>query len=93
MRTYNDWNGPPPGFLEIDLVAHCGGPLSGSFIHSLVATDVCIGWTEAIPLLAREQSLIVEGPEAVGQRVPFPIRASTRTLAEWVAMACSSTRR
>ncbi len=22
VRTYNDWNGPPPGFLEIDLVAH-----------------------------------------------------------------------
>ena len=32
VRTYNDWNGPPPGFLGIDLVAHCGGPLSGSFI-------------------------------------------------------------
>ena len=49
VRTYNDWNGPPPGFLEIDLVVHSGGPLSGSFIHSLVATYVCIGWTEAVP--------------------------------------------
>ena len=61
VRTYNDWNGPAPGFLEIDLVVHSGGPLSGSFIHSLVATDVCTGWTEAVPLLAKEQSLIVEG--------------------------------
>ena len=74
VRTYNDWNGPPPGFLEIDLVVHSGGPLSGSFIHSLVATDVCTGWTEAVPLLAKEQSLIVEGLEAIGQRLPFPIR-------------------
>ena len=74
VRTYNDWNGPPPGFLEIDLVAHCGGPLSGSFIHSLVATDVCTGWTEAVPLLAREQSLVVAGLGAIGQRLPFPIR-------------------
>ena len=73
-RTYNDWNGPPPGFLEIDLVVHSGGPLSGSFIHSLVATDVCTGWTEAVPLLAKEQSLIVEGLEAIGQRLPFLIR-------------------
>ena len=56
VRTYNDWNGPPPGFLEIDLVVHSGGPLSGSFIHSLVATDVCTGWTEAVPLLTNEQS-------------------------------------
>ena len=38
VRTYNDWNWPPPGFLEIDLVAHCGGTLSGSFIHGLVST-------------------------------------------------------
>ena len=74
VRTYNDWNGPPPGFLEIDLVVHSGGPLSGSFIHSLVATDVCTGWTEAVPLLAKEQSLMVEGLEAIGQRLPFPIR-------------------
>ena len=74
VHTYNDWNGPPPGFLEIDLVLHCGGPLSGSFIHSLVATDICTGWTEAVPLLAKEQSLIVDGLEAIGQRLPFRIR-------------------
>ena len=74
VRTYNDWDRPPPGFLEIDLVAHCDGPLSGSFIHSLVATDICTGWTEAVPLLAREQSLVVEGLEAIGQRLPFRIR-------------------
>ena len=57
VRTYNDWNRPPPGYLEVDLVAHCGGPLSGSFIHSLVVTDVYTGWTEAVPLLPRSQSL------------------------------------
>ncbi len=74
VRTYNDWDRPLPGFLEIDLVAHCGGPLSGSFIHSLVATDICTGWTEAVPLLAREQSLVVEGLAAIGDRLPFAMR-------------------
>ena len=74
VRTYNDWNGPPPGYLEIDLVVHCGGPLSGSFIHSLVTTDVCTGWTEAVPLLARDQSLVVEGLEAISRQLPFPVR-------------------
>ena len=73
VRTYNDWNWPPPGFLEIDLVAHCGGTLSGSFIHSLVATDICTGWTEAVPLPAREQSLVVEGLEAIAGELPFPV--------------------
>ena len=73
VRTYNDWNWPPPGFLEIDLVAHCGGTLSGSFIHSLMATDICTGWTEAVPLLAREQSLVVEGLEAIAGQLPYPV--------------------
>ena len=47
--------------------------MSGSFIHRLVATDICTGWTEAVPLLAREQSLVVEGLEAISQQLPFPI--------------------
>ena len=79
VRTFADWYKPPPGFLEIDFVVHCGGPLSGSLIHSLVATDVCTGWTEAVPLLARDQSLsraawVVEGLEAIGRQLPFSIR-------------------
>ena len=24
VRTFNDWNDPPPGFFEMDMVAHCG---------------------------------------------------------------------
>ena len=41
VRTFADWNAPPLGFLEIDLVVHHGGSLWGSMIHSLVATDIC----------------------------------------------------
>ena len=72
-RTFADWNRSAPGFLEINMVAHCGGPLSGSFIHNLVAKDIRTGWTEAVPLLAREQSLVVAGLEAIGKQLPFPI--------------------
>ena len=74
VRTFADWNAPPPGFLEIDLVVHHGGSLWGSMIHSLVATDICTGWTEAVPLLAREQSLVVAGLEAIGRQLPFPVK-------------------
>ena len=73
VRTFADWDEPLPGFLEIDFVAHCGGALSGAFIHSLVATDVCSGWAEAIPLLAREYSLVVEGVEVTGRQLPVTI--------------------
>ncbi len=54
-------------------MAHGGGAVSGAFIQSLVATDVCSGWTEAVPLLAREQSLVVEGLEAVSSVFPVPV--------------------
>ena len=74
VRTFADWHSPPPGFLEIDLVVHHGGSLWGSMIHSLVATDICTGWTEAVPLLAREQSLVVAGLEAIGRQLPFPVK-------------------
>ena len=74
VRTFSDWKEPEPGCLEIDLVAHCGGTVTGSYISSLVVTDVCSGWTEAIPLLAREQSLVVAGLEAVSRVFPVPIR-------------------
>ena len=74
VRTFSDWKEPEPGYLEIDLVAHCGGTVTGSYISSLVVTDVCSGWTEAIPLLAREQTLVVEGLEAVSRIFPVPVR-------------------
>ena len=45
----------------------------GSFIHTLVGTDISSGWTEFVPLLAREQSLVVEGLDAMFQHIPFPV--------------------
>ncbi len=73
VRTFADWDDPNPGYLEIDFVVHCGGFMAGSFIHTLVATDVSSGWTEFLPLLAREQSLVVEGLNAIFQQIPFPV--------------------
>ena len=69
----DDRNRLPPGSLEIDLVAHCGDNTVGSFVYSLVAPA---GWTVAVPLLAREQSLVVSGLEAIGPySCPFPSSA------------------
>jgi hypothetical protein len=73
VRTFNDWEGPPPGYFEIDFVMHCGNSMSGSIISTLAATDVCTGWIEGVPLLAREQSLVVEGLEVIRNQLPFPL--------------------
>jgi hypothetical protein len=73
VKTFSEWNDVAPGNLQVDFVAHCGGNLSGAFIHSLVATDVASGWTECLPVLIREQSLVVETLELLRKRFPFPI--------------------
>ena len=58
LRTFEGWDDPPPGFVEADLVAHSGPVAKGSFVQTLVLTDIATGWTECAPLLVREQRLL-----------------------------------
>src|ERR1700687_2817494 len=60
VRTFDGWDDPPPGFVEADLVAHSGPVAKGSFVQTLVLTDIATGWTECAPLLVREQRLLTE---------------------------------
>ena len=59
IRTFNDWKDPPPGFCEVDMVAHGGTSVAGSFIQTLTMVDVATGWTECVPLINRDGSLVV----------------------------------
>jgi hypothetical protein len=61
--------------MEMDLVAHCGESTRGSYIHSLVLTDIASGWTESAPLVVRERTLLVETLERIRLGLPFPLRA------------------
>lgn len=71
IRTYEGWNNPPPGYFEMDLVAHCGSSVAGSHVHSLVLTDIASGWTEAAALIVREQTLITLTLDEIQSRLPF----------------------
>ncbi len=74
IRTFGDWNDPLPGFLEMDMVVHCGKSMVGSYVHSLVLTDIASGWTEAIAMVVREQTLITESVSKVRAKLPFLLR-------------------
>ncbi|GAC1326333.1 MAG: hypothetical protein NVSMB2_25340 [Chloroflexota bacterium] len=39
IRTFADWSDVRPGFLEIDLVAHCGWSGAGPFLYTLSMVD------------------------------------------------------
>lgn len=73
VRTYQDWDDPPPGFVEADLVAHCGPATRGSFVQTLVLTDIATGWTECAPILYREQTLLREVLGEVRKLMPFEL--------------------
>jgi hypothetical protein len=74
VRTFNDWNDPPPGFTEADLVSHCGGSVAGSFVHTLTVTDIASGWTECAALAVREATLVVQGVTRLRGMLPFQLR-------------------
>ena len=72
VRTFADWRDPPPGFFEIDMVEHCGGPKTdGDYVHSLVLTDIASGWTECVAMRVRNQMLVIEGFDKVAAELPF----------------------
>jgi len=73
IRTFNDWADPPPGFCEIDMVAHGGTSVAGSFIQTLTMVDVATGWTECLALVTREGSLVVEAIKRAQSLFPWII--------------------
>jgi site-specific recombinase XerD len=73
IRTFAGWDNARPGFLEADLVAHCGGNAAGSYLYTLTLTDVATGWTECLPLRARASELVVKALERARTLFPFPI--------------------
>jgi len=74
VRTFGDWNDPPPGYAEVDLVAHSGSSASGSFVQTLVLTDVATGWTECVPIVVRDGVLVIEALGRARELFPFPLR-------------------
>jgi hypothetical protein len=73
VRTFADWGDPPPGFMEVDLVTHSGESMAGSFVHSLVLTDIASQWTECIALPFRESSVVVATIARLRPLLPFKL--------------------
>ena len=71
IRTWTPWDEQRVGFLEIDLVAHCGINNAGQFLYTLVATDVASGWTECMGVPSKRQDDVFVALEAIRSRLPF----------------------
>ena len=74
LRTFADWNEAQPGFLEVDLVAHCGDDGSGFFLHTLCAVDIATGWVELQPVWGKGHKRVKAALHEVRGRLPVPLR-------------------
>jgi len=73
VRTFTEWDEERPGFMEIDLVAHCGNTTEGQYLNTLTCTDICTGWTDVTALPHRSQVAVSEAIHSMRQRLPFAL--------------------
>jgi len=71
VRTYTPWDEDKPGFLEIDLVAHCGQTTEGQYINTLTCVDLSTGWVECLAVRQRTQQAVFEAIRTMRTRLPF----------------------
>jgi len=73
VRTFADWNDVRPGFFEGDTVAHCGTSAHGSFLSTLVLTDIATTWTECLALLSHDQQQVEDAVRQARRLLPFSL--------------------
>jgi len=74
IRTFAEWDDARPGFLEVDLVAHCGEDGGGFFLHTLCAVDVATGWVELQPVWGKGHTRVKAALHEIRGRLPVPLR-------------------
>ncbi len=73
VRTFADWNNVRPGFLEGDLVAHCGATTKGQYLNTLTMTDIATCWTELAALPTKNSADTLQAIVQVKHTLPFPL--------------------
>lgn len=71
VRTFAQWDDAQPGFMEIDLVAHCGEATQGEYLNSLDMIDVKTRWVELYGLLNRSQVMVSAAIVICRGRLPY----------------------
>lgn len=63
------------GYVEMDLVHHCGSLLKGNFAYTLTATEINTDWTELRALRNKAQVWTHKTLQEISETVPFDITA------------------
>jgi hypothetical protein len=73
IRTFTEWQENRPGFIEADLVAHCGESTEGFYLNTLSTVDIATGWSECVGVWGKGQERVGSAVHRVRQRLPFPL--------------------
>jgi hypothetical protein len=73
VHTFTPWDEQRLGFVEIDLVAHCGTSTAGHYLNTLTVTDVATGWTECQGVWGKGQAAVFAALTTIRDRLPFPL--------------------
>jgi len=73
IRTFSEWNENKPGYLEADLVAHCGDSAEGFYLTSLSTVDVATGWCEPVAVWGKGQERVGGAVYHVRKQLPMPM--------------------
>jgi hypothetical protein len=74
LRLGTEWADAEPGFVEIDLVAHCGASTAGEYINTLLVTDISSGWTEPAAVINKAQRHVFSALMDIKKRQPYEYR-------------------
>jgi hypothetical protein len=73
IRTFAEWDDVQPGFLEIDLVAHCGSTTEGFSLCTLCAVDIATAWIELEAVWGKGQERVGAAIHRVRTQLPMPL--------------------
>jgi len=66
-----EWDTSQVGYVEADMVVHCGSSTFGEYINSLSTTEISSGWWEGEAIMGRSQEDSFWALKEIRKRTPF----------------------
>jgi hypothetical protein len=66
-----EWDTSEVGYVEMDLVIHCGSSTLGEYVSTLSTTEIATGWWEGEALMGKSQEATFWGFRRIRERTPF----------------------
>ena len=66
-----EWDTSKVGYMEVDLVVHCGSSTLGEYINTVSSTEVSSGWWEGEAIMGKSQEHSFWALKEIRERTPF----------------------